>query len=223
MAVASIMKGVMYMNFKNSGWSESYYLKETTYASAIPVFEKMTKLRTTFFGTGVAVVWSRVSLEGLDPVTGKNMKDAVGCDIDYPLGPHPRAVDSTHLTPPEDPWTALMMRVETANGKWINRFIRGCPDERLSDLTASGFTSISLSPLPIGQAPYNPDGAATLQNLQRSFWSMVRDSTYHVKPVLPASFETTGFARLIFVRVGKKNTGRPFGMFRGRAQAHLVS
>lgn len=208
-----LMHGVLYLNFQNNGWSERYPLKSTDYPTARDVFKKLAKLRMAFVGTGVEMVWARVSFAA-------NPRESSGID-GLPLLPHPTVGDQN---PPEDPFTAIHYRFETAQGKSAVRLFRGIPDNVVANYK---FNGVAPEPLAAGQPIGDPDNPGTsLAYLQRSFLSYVIANCLHTRflgllgePPAP-TWETGDYARAMFRNIRKRDTGRPFGITRGRAASH---
>jgi hypothetical protein len=114
----------------------------------------------------------------------------------------------------------VQQRFETAAGLWSNRMYRFCPDNFLAGNVIADKNI--WKPLPVGTAPYDPFGTANLVNVQKSFWSYLILNCPHTKKTGPDTFTQTPVARILPIRVSRRATGRPFGLFRGRRSSNLV-
>lgn len=200
------------INFKNAGWSEKYFTNVTDAAGALTIATNIALYRTAFFGAEVELVYAHASQTD-------SSKDAISCALDYPLGPH-KAVSSS-VQPPNDPFSAVQQRFETANGRWINRMYRGLPDDQIPGDTI--LNKDIFRPLNPGVAPYDPNGNASLLNIQKSFWSYLILNYPHARKSGSNVYTMTAWARVMPIRVSKHATGRPFGLFRGKRRSNLVS
>lgn len=210
MATDTLFKGVLALTYQQSGWQETYNFAETTYNAALARAERLAKLRTAWMGAGVKLIFARVIKAGGE-------RDAAIVPLDYPLVQHAVVANNTtfkHLEP-NDAFTALMFRLQTASGKWVNRFIRGIGDNYVLDFEVDS-TSNTFTPLALPPDQVNPDTSQSPSNLLRGFLSYLRDFTVRAHKLGPASWELENFNGIAFRRVGKHDTGRPFGMFRGR-------
>jgi hypothetical protein len=211
MAQDKLLKGVVAFTYQASGWQETYNLRETTYDSAIQRMIRLTKLRTAWMGKGVKITFSRV-------ISAGGERDAAIVPLLYPLEQHAVVLANTTYRhdEPNDPFTALMFRCQTPGGKWVNRFFRGIGDNYIVDTEIDTIPD-AYTPLALPADQVNPDTSMSPLNLLRGFLAYVRDFTVRAKKTGPSAWEVEDFNGLAFRRVGKHNTGRPFGMFRGRA------
>ena len=209
---AAPMVGKLYTQYRQTGWSERYYLGQIEYADALAKMDTLVKYRTLFFASGIEVSWACVSVLG-------NPREAAG------LEGLPMSFDQGVVAPdvPEDPFTALHLRFETADAKWGSRLWRGLPDTMVEDFRVRG---VFPTPLAAGAALSPPrGGAASLLQRQRSFLSWLIANTFHGKRTAvgpPQVWAFTPWTRILARRVSNRKTGRPFGLFRGRAPKMLA-
>lgn len=200
------------INFKTAGWTEGYWLVASNFSEALTKGVAIAQYRTAFFGAGVELVFA--SIQQQNP-----SKQAVSCDLDFPLGPHPqvpKAVES-----PDNPFVAVQQRFETSSGSWINRMYRGVPDNAIQGFNI-GQKDI-WRPLPPGANIASPTGNANLESIQRSFWNYLLLNSPHSKKTAPNTYDQTPYVRIIPIRVSRHQTGRPFGQFRGRSPSNSIT
>lgn len=208
--LSTSMKGVLYINHRNAGWSETYYLKTNSYADGLSALALLAAYRRSFMATGTEMVWARVSFIG-------NPKEAKGLG-GLPLKPLPQVGANETL---DNPFDALHYRFETATGKSGNKLLRGVPDSLVADFK---FNGIMPEPLDPAEALSNPnDPAGSLSRIQRSFLRWLISNTQRVQITdkgPPAQGIAEAWDRCIPRKISNRKTGRPFGMFRGRAASH---
>jgi hypothetical protein len=207
----SLYRVVLNINFRNSGCTEIYFTGVSDAPGALAIAKKIALYRTAFFGAEVELVYAHAS-------STNSTKDAVTCDLDFPLGPH-KAVP-TGVLAPNDSSSAVQQRFETAAGQWSNRMFRFCPDNYLEGAVIADKNI--WRPLDPGNAPVNPEGSGTLVNIQKSFWSYLILNSPHTRKTGPDTFVQTPIVRILPIRVSRRATGRPFGLFRGRRSSNLV-
>jgi hypothetical protein len=212
MAITNPFRCTLNINFKNAGWSEKYFLSAGSYGVALDQASKIALYRTVFFGKEVELVYAHVSRTD-------TTKDAVSCDLGFPLGPH-KSVPAD-VNKPNDAFSAVQQRFETADGRWMNRMYRGVPDNEVYGQIIQ--TPDQWRPLPTGTAPFDPTGNANRLSIARSFWTYLIQVSPHMRKVSGTTYNDTPFVRIIPIRVSKHATGRPFGLFRGRHASNLVS
>ena len=212
MGVTNPYRVTLNINVKNAGWSERYFTAQTNASDALRVATTIAKYRTAFFGAGVSLVYAHAS-------TTDSKKDAISCDLNFPLGPHKSV--ALGVEAPNDPFSAVQQRFETAGGQWVNRMYRGCPDNYIEGQVLN--VPDYFRPLPIGQAPYDPDGNANLANISKSFWTYLMLNSPHSRKETGNVYNQIFYTRVMPIRISRHQTGRPFGLFRGRAPANLIT
>lgn len=205
-----LIRGILYCNYKANGWSEVYALKETDMVAAEQTFRTIAGLRTAWFGAGVSLVWARVA-------TAKSPRDGLMCQLDFPLGPYDK---STGLAEPEDPFTGIMWRFAGANFRWANRILRGVPDSEIQGNDWIGGTFKFLNTL--STPPISWPTTATVTNARKGFFSRIIGGCCMATPAAGVNFNKVEFTLpIVYRKITRRATGRPFGTSRGRAPAHV--
>lgn len=201
------MKAVLHVNHVSGGFMESYYLKTNNYPDALTAAETLCNYRRSFLATGTEIVWARVSFLG-------NPRERQGLG-GLPLGPLPQSPQDDPVNSMQD---ALHYAFETATGRWGNRLFRACPDTLIRD---AKFTGIMPEPLNPALALSNPlDGGASLTRIRQSFLRWLIINTQNIRVVAkgpPPDGEAQAWSRCLARKVTTRDTGRPFGLHRGRA------
>lgn len=210
MPVPSVAVATLYFEYKANGWSERYHLPETTYTDALPQATLLAKYRRSFLGSGAQITFGRVSFTG-NPREGKAF-------LEGPLDAHAKTEQE-----PEDVWTGLMYRLETAGGpppqrsRWANRILRAVPDAMIFH---QALVAPPPSPLAAGAPLPGPDGTV-VATMQRAFLTfLLRHTKMAVKITAgenAGQYDLLDWDRIVFRKVAKRDTGRPFGLSRGRA------
>lgn len=206
-ATTTQMLGVLYVNYKNFGWSEKFNLPEDNYAAAVLKMALICAWRAAMLAPGCVIEWARVSIAG-------NPKEAMAA-IDRPLPSLFIDQQNVGVGPVNDPEVALHFRLETADGKHADRLVRGINDLWVRDTLIDPLLAplTPLTPLPLLEP--NLNNLAVI----RSFMQVLLANTVHARRQagVPPTYVTTDWARIIYRGVTNRKTGRPFGMSRGRA------
>lgn len=212
----TLLQLVMHVKYGANGWSEKYFMPQTTFASASLIAGRITLWRARSLADGCQVVWSRMSFVDTP-------RNTVAC-LTAPLGPLSTAT-SVQAGVIEDPYTSLHYRFETADGLWANRLIRGIADEVVEAMELQPNASTWL---PFGSADalpdYNDPGVLRSQ-LLLGYLEYARRNTIHAKklPGPVVAYETTEWNKIVFRKIGNRQTGAAFGTTRGRARKRVVA
>lgn len=215
--------GVIDIDYKVNGWTEKFYLRGvTSYATGLTKLRTLIFGRSALFGKGVECTYARVSRVDSD-------KDALVCNLPYPIGPHPSLSSSPSSPPrdaldfPQEAQSAVQQREETANGKWANRYIRGIPDAWITNkrvVFPELFQPFGTA-VPDNGIPY--DATQPHLDICQQFWRYLMDnvSIGHVNPVTKVvTYSNIDF--LATIGVTSRKTGRPSRASHGRRPANLI-
>lgn len=207
--ISNKMRLVLHINHPRGGWSESYFLKTTSYTDGIEAGALLVAYRRSMLASNCSVVWARVSFLGKP----KERRGIPG----LPVGPLPQVPGQDTIDNPSD---ALHYAFESVSGRWGNRLFRGVQDSLVEDFHYNG---AMVEPLSAALALSNPlDGAASLTRIRQSFLRWLINNTDHVRITdkgPPTLGDTEAWAACVPRKVSNRKTGRPFGLSRGRASA----
>lgn len=161
------MTTVLYINYRDTGWQETYCLKTTDYDEARQAVGTLCNYRRSFLTVGCRIVWGRIGFLGRP-----KERIAVG---GLPAGPLPQVKADDFLN---TPFTTLHYALEAESGAWSDRHFRGISDAMVSDFKVKGkiYTPI-LDPKPL----VNPlDGAIAVDPIRRSFLGWLMRYTQHL-------------------------------------------
>lgn len=215
--IANLFQGTMFINYKNSGNSERFYLKANSYDTAEEIMKKLVPYRMSFCGLGVQCVWARVNIVGR-PWEARGIAKLPMSNIWIKN----QQVEGV----PDNPNTSLLFRMETKIGldnpvvKWANRMFRFVSDALVEDYATNPNHLIPLGAAELLSPIDDPE--SDMKRVRRSFLRFMLDNTIHAikNPANPpGGFITTEWDRFIYRRVSNRKTGRPFGMSAGRARA----
>ena len=166
------------------GWSEPYYIEATTIEVGVPAMEALITERSLVLTDFNKIVAGRIS----DTAVLNDSLLATNTPLDG-------AIVSTSITA-VDPWTALMMRVESTSAHRGRHFFHGVLENTfLADRSYD---------------PANPNNATWVD------WKdyLVTNTKLRYKLAGVPTYGTLTGA--ILQRMVEKKVGRPFGLLRGR-------
>lgn len=206
----TLMKLTMNINYKGGGWSETYFggpdqpLQQ--FAAVLP---QLITLRRHTLPSSAEIVHAKMSVTGND-------RDSVPVNNGVLPGFHiidaenPGVVDTTGV--------GVLVRYTTAAGKWATRILRGIPDEIITDNKLLG--SITSPAWADGAAVPDPTAQGTWYLKMGLFLEYLKRNTQWHSParnrVVNANFVIDPWAMWHVRRVAQRDTGRPFGLSRGR-------
>lgn len=210
--VAVAYRGTMYFEYTEQGWSESVWLPSAAPEQALASLKILWDKRLNILPLNARGLYARVAQAG-------KPRDKHA----YP-GPYPVQGGVTPpLTPPVDEFCndvefAQRIGLETADGRWATYFLRCIPDGEVEDRRLK--TALVIPPP--NATPVTP---TTWVQAVANYAELLRKNTVHCREVAPAPaqptvrlFELTAWAVALDRGMAKKNTGRPFGVSRGRAR-----
>lgn len=209
---------VLKLNFNGQGFEERYVFSDgiSDYTAGLTLAQQIAWGRTAFFGSGVELIYARVSKLG--PKAEKRT-----CVLPYPLGPHPSWNNGVgvgdSLTPINDPRVCIQMAEETSIGIWGNRYLRCIPDSWVSNNLLVPAVSPYLQE-PTGLAPLgdmSPAGNLSHIGVCQSFWSYLRLNTRMAKKNGPTDYTTTAIAVFVYQQITSKKIGKRFRLSAGKA------
>lgn len=215
---ADLCIGTLFFEYKNWGWSEKYVLNSPTdpgYPSLLDGANQLfegAKLRAFMLGAGCRISYARVSLASVL----RDSVNAIYSPLDAGLVD---AEDDAEVI--NNPQTSAVIRCDDMGGKFVLRGFRGLRDSWVEDaaLTAAIFSSNPSSDAVI--TPAVPPLLDTATNATKWFLLWMKQNTVMArKNVLnPTIWTTFPIKYISFRKVGSRDTGRPFGVSRGRAQS----
>ena len=208
----------MFLSYKGFGWSEKYMMaKNSAQDNAIPFTSDIQAAaldgcnrRMHLCGLGVTMVWARLT----DSLFKKRSNAVLS-------GPLP-AVALTAESPIEkvnEIGDSLLFRFESSTGITRNLILRGLRDSWVTDEDVTS-SLVPAVPLLVATDTYTGGampGPYTMANALKNFLLWVGFNTVNYKK----STSTTGiylpFTSIMYRNVTRRQTGRPFGLHRGRA------
>lgn len=218
---------VLHVSAPGGGFSEKYALKGSSgfdRPAAKSIGFELVARRAQSLASGTKIVWARVSRHS-------NPKDASrllygelpGGRTDALIGvggiPAGETVNNVQA--------ALHYRMESTDGQWGNRMLRGIPDLIVSNGTADLHAKTNLPP----GDPYHlftDDASFTHKKAMENFLTFVQRNCAIAKPefvevdgirTATGKYDRISIAEIAFRKVGTHKTGRPFGFSPGRAKA----
>jgi len=209
---ATLLQLVIHSKYGGHGWSDKWFLDYPDFASASLIASRIAIYRARALAPGGEVVWARMSFVDTP-------RNTVAC-LNAPI--KPLAYTGEQATAIQDPYTALHFRYETADGQWANRLIRGIGDDVVAnfELVPSITTNNTWRQYgPTDALPSFNDPGIPHSNMVLAYLEYARRNTVHAKlDVGPTvSYIITPWSKVIFRKVANRDTGRAFGMTRGRA------
>lgn len=191
---------VLFINWRNSGWSERYWLPTSDWIGTRALADKLARWRIAGCAQGCKIIWGRIGFSDdwrlSWPIT------ALGITSRPYAGMGGQLINTV--------WTRINWRFETADGRWVIRQWGGVPD----DLVRAAKIVGQLEPLPTDDEMADLADHATPWRV--AYTSMVRfffentvfaghgrdwpDNLYDVEP----------WNRILVRGVGNRNTGRDF-------------
>lgn len=213
MSVTALIKCVFNIQYNAQGFSEVYYLQESTFAAAQPVAATLAAWRANCLAEGGIMTWARISFVD-------RPRNTVAA-IDRPIKPRIYAQSQSFSGRIQEPSTALQYRLETADGQWANRLIRGIPDAFVTDMTAAWTGGVGVN-LPAA-LPDITDVALGQADIFQGFLKLLLTTTIYAKklPGPTAAWDVQAWNRLVYRGVADRQTGRPFGVPRGRSRKRV--
>lgn len=203
------MIGTLFINGGTKGWSEKYWLTDSSYTTALITFGQLCKWRASLLATDFTIAWARVSFAD----TLRDSKAAIVAPLN-PTGDGTPAALAQGFGVVNKTEDGFLFRFETSGGKWCNRIVRGVPDQDLTDDQMVGALVIPATP----PAAVPAMGALTWLSFLGNYLSYVLNSTVQssLLPTKPRSWNLTAWDRVIYRRAAIRRTGRPFDTSRGR-------
>lgn len=221
----NLMIGTLFINFKNSGWSEKYILcggdaspdsTNLTYEQAATNFGLIVAARALLLGLNCDIAWARVSA-------------AVQKRESYPaISVHQPALEVTGdggtIEKISDPEVCMNFRFDDGAGRFYTRSFRGLRDSWVTDFDTDGL-AFSANPAHDAalETPTAPATLLTADQAIKNFLIRMKNLTLGVKltgdPVNP--WRTFAIPRSSFRRIKDRQTGRPFGMSAGKARTRV--
>ncbi len=201
--------GTLFINGGTKGWSEKYYLPETTLAAAKTNFAVLCAWRAAVMPRDFKMVWARVAF-----MDALRQSKAV---LSGPLSPNDdgtTAADTAGYGPVNNTEDALLFRFETSVGDFATRSIRGIPDNQVTDDELTAALTIPASPPAAVPAGITADWLVNLG----SFLSYLKANTVQGKVIsrAPLSVDLNAWESVLFRRSAIRRTGRPFDTSVGR-------
>lgn len=206
------------------GWSETYNFPDTTVGEQLmTTVQDLMYARLFLLGTNAQIDYVRVSQVN-------KPRDARLVNFIYPLqrSNFQTLTPSDFAGPCNDPWVGLQFRVEATDvgnvNRWMIRLIGGVPDAQLMSFRIDPQLTI-VPEFPFPPHTRNYWQLTTGGMAWRNFWARFLLNCVHVKLIQagpPPIFRTTPLQRVIFRRIGKRDRGRPFDLFRGRRKKQTL-
>lgn len=206
------------LNFdgNENGWSERLYLP-TGSSPPVALATLICQYRLLCLSPDCKLVWAKVSQVG-------NPRDARACLLSFPVvggytgvltGSPPVPIAGTNTT--DNDQDSVMIRIETAQGRWANRWLHGIPDIQVSQGNLLAAIQELNGPAPaLGTLP----GANLWPALVGIYLRVVQDMTVFFKAVTTGDskvYYTDTIASVIPRKMGLHKVGRFFGQSVGRA------
>lgn len=190
--MAAINKFVikLFMDGVQGGWSEVYIAKGETVTAAKDNATALINARKAMMSNELTIIYASVSDLGV-------LRDS------YLALDGIEAGDMTPTTAkPNRDGDAFLVRMETADGKHAERYLRGVPDACIID------------------AVYDDSGVGGVyETALAAFLIALKDNTMHlnkVDPALPSTWTLSAWTNTFRRGITYRKTGRPFGALRGR-------
>lgn len=216
----NLMAAVLYFSYRQNGWSEKYHLKTATYDEGMAKLIELAAYRRAFMGFGVEINWGRVSFEA----NPREAKAAEGLPIGFLDSMKKVPTEADTLYYPNDPQTGLVYRFETPTGKSGNRIFRGVPDGMVQNFKYDGAMPTPLTTSQTLAAPDNPSGGSANYYRQSFLRWLITNTQYARRQagVTPPTWTIENWDAIKPRGIGNRDTGRPFGVSRGRAPSSAV-
>lgn len=209
----ALLQLVIHSKFGGQGFSDKYFLPYTSFSDAATVANRLVRWRAAALTYPGEVCWARMSFVDTP-------RNTIGC-LKAPI-PAGAAFTGGSSNPVEDVWTALHFRLETADGHWANRLVRGISDAAVQELKLQPNAVPTWVPYVPGDPLPDPDDPSTpYPNLVLGYMEYVRRNTIWAKLATPGplfSWEVMPWSKVIFRKIANRQTGVAFGMTRGRAR-----
>lgn len=214
---ATHIKCVLHLSHPHGGWSEVYNFPQQTYSpQAMTNLQKLVQLRSYWMAVDVQITYARLSLAGIP----KDAQAFDGLPVWHKHVPKPGAPLSSGLYV-NDIWTGPQFRFETAEGRWGIRIFRGVWDDMVGEMRVSESSDLELRE---DGTNVDPFGNATQHSKMKTFLYFLKTETCYVRKTTGATpYDVRSWNRVLFRRLGKRDTGRPFGLFHGRAKTHAAA
>lgn len=206
---ANPIMGTLFINGGTKGWSEKFWLTDSTLATAMVSFNLLCKWRASLLAKDFTIAWARVTFAD----TLRNSKAAILAPL-LPTGDDTPAAVTQGFGVVNKTEDGFLFRFETADGQWANRIIRGVPDQDLTDDEIVG--NLVINPTPPAVVPAM--GVLTWLSFLGNYVGYLVNNTVQSKrlPGNPRTWNLTAWDRAIFRRAAIRRTGRPFDTSRGR-------
>jgi len=213
-ATASLYVGVLHCRLRGKGWSEKYELGGlASYAAAKTAFNVITLARTMLLANTGDVVHARVSKK--DTKRERKALDGLplpALDLLAEAGP-PIAIEACN-----DVKSCIQVALETADGNWANRLIRGVRDSWIAN-----HACIVTPSIPAAVTAADTVAGKTEAVALGTYLRALLQYTVHLEPDPAAGQEGTFLSEpwdsAVVVQVTSRDTGRAFRSGRGRAPA----
>ncbi len=202
--ISEIYQLTMKFSGNQQGVSETVYLPDADRASAITSAQDVLRWRLACLSAGLTCDFARVSKWG-------GQRDSSVVADAFPItGGWPGSTFSVNIIS-----DALTVRLETAEGKWANRWLHGVPDAaiHIDQLVA---TYAVITPVPTATPATNLTFIAAIA----SYLSVLKQKTVffrHTGAGDTLVMESFPLSKVLPVHVISKKVGKPFRQQRGRA------
>lgn len=207
-----VLQCVMSISDGGDGWQEKFFLPQDTVTDALPVALRVANFRLNCLPSVLQMDWVRVMVVGGER-DGRSVFDAYPVIGKYAPGETPTSAELN----PNLLTDALRYRIETAEGPWSTRFLRGVPDEKI---VASALATAIAAVTSIPADPTTVDATTeTWETLVAQFLFAIKSLTIFMRRKLADDVlltQTAAIIKTIPRGVEYKSTGRRFGQRPGR-------
>lgn len=207
--------GTMFFEYKNWGWSEKYYINSPNAPGVPSLFDASFQLaagcqyRAFLLGAGCRISYARVSLWS----TLRDSINAIYSPLDAGLVDAEEEAEVIN-----SPEVSAVCRHDDMAGRFVLRGFRGLRDSWVEDaaLTATLFSQNPTVSTVI--TPAVPPLLDTASNAVKNFILWMKQNTVIARKnlLIPDTWTTYPISFHSFRKIGKRDTGRPFGTSRGR-------
>lgn len=190
----------LYCNWRDSGWSERYWLRPQSWPEALAQGARIARWRIAAACTDTELIWGRIAFTDNPRLTAPLPNLGI------------RAIPRTGIGDGQlhTVYTRLHWRFETLAGDWVDRRVAGIPDDAIGPNGVTG----DLETLRAGELPPDVDDPAASWLLTfRAFMTVLRDETVYASKrgvADPEFWRVVPWSKVLFRSPTTRNTGRDF-------------
>lgn len=210
--VEKVVQCVMSISDGADGWQEKFFLPQDTIADALAPAKRVAAARLNALPTTLQMDWVRCMIVGGER-DGRSVFDAYPMQGRWTPGSEPEAAAIN----PNLVTDALKYRIETAEGPWSTRFLRGVPDAEIqaSTLVEAIAAATEVPADPLTEVVTGTDWVDQVAVFLLAIKTLTKFMRFRVVDEVRIT-QTADIAKVIPRGVEYKSTGRRFGQRPGR-------